>query len=240
MAFALINYTHAEGLNTVTTPAVDMTLANLIVYCVVYYTAGGTPSLSFSDSSGNTSYTNVANFVSSITDLHAYAKYNPAVSAAMTFTSTRNLSGDIYQTLTVAGFSGAASAVVDVLATGDVASAASINVTGSSTPTQDNCLAMTMAGVVDGNATSFACDFGATQNIVQPVNGDHVGGGMCWTIQTTATGFDPTWSWSSVNSEAVMARLAFQAAPTGPGPAMGGRFHRIVTRPAAFRPGIAR
>ncbi len=200
---------------------------------VSWYT-GGAATVTISDSNSNTPWTPLTqNGAGGFNSHQFFYCVNPVVGASHTFTST---SASGFQTMKVAAFSGTAASPFDQQNGTTTASAASLSA-GALTPSEDNCIVI--SGVVVDSSTLLLHPSELVEaNATQYQAGDHEAGGFGFTIQTTAAAIDPTWNWTGPTA-AAMSNAIFKAT-SAPPPAMGGRFHRIVTRPAAFRPGIAR
>lgn len=110
----------------------------------------------------------------------------------------------------------------------------------SLTPSQAGALALSGASLQTESGLTYSNWPSQDANeITQPSAGNYVGGAYGYDAQGAAAAFQPIWSWNGSSLNAAMTNAVFLEAQGTP-PAMGGRFHRIVTRPAAFRPGIAR
>lgn len=214
MAIALIASASAgaTAANTITTGAVDMTGADLLVIASGYDIVSGTTKPTESDSQSN-SYADLddADFGATAAVMHYAA--GPSVSASHTFTSTVDGTFLVKPSVCAAGFSGLHATPFDVeVATGGT-SAASVQA-ASLTPTVDGCLLVTT--IVIGAAVSgmTLTGGGLTWTILETVafsSGNHQAHYLGYAIQPTAAAITVTWDWTT-NAVRSMTVAAFKPA----------------------------
>jgi hypothetical protein len=237
MGYALISGTSKStgGFGPLTTDAISTVGADLIVVHASHLTLAVT---SVSDNQGGNTYTQLigsSKQVGTVSSSYWYLQA-PATSATHTFSVDEPTTAVL--NIDVLAFSGSRS-TPQQHENGAASGSAATLATGSITPGEDNCLVV--AGLVHNDPSSplASVDGGFTIGTkVDAVAATSFGSQLAYLIQTTATAANPTWT---VSPAMFMTVGIVDFTPAlGPGPAMGGRFHRIVTRPAAFRPGIAR
>lgn len=190
-----------------TTPAINTSGATLLTVMVVYYTPGGTATLS--DSKSNT-WTPLTIYTASDGTGQLYYCKNPIVGSGHTFTLTDDGGGSDYNALAVAAFSGTNTAAN---ADGDVG-AGSASVTtqqpGSLTPSLDNGVVVTGLMFVDSSQVGDATinsGFTVTNSKSSAV-GYSVA--LAYKIQTTAAAVNPTWTSPSAANTMIAAMTSFK------------------------------
>lgn len=231
MAFSIIGSTSAGSVASgpVTTPAIDTTLATLIVIAIsniIGLTGAPTDSLS--------------NTWTALTapggdpGLVRYGLYmcaSPIVGAAHTFTHSEQ-----YPALAVVAVSGAHASPLDQESTASF-NPASSSATGSVTPSENDELLVTGLSV---NATAANPSIDGDFTILESVNavGDaNLGIHMAYLIQTTAASANPTWSWTG-SSYGATSIATFKASAGGGGivrQMMQHHHHRRPRKDPAFR-----
>lgn len=175
-----------------TSPAVDMTGANLIV--IVVTDACG-PGFALSDSSSNT-YTRVVNGTTQCgagADVSIYEKATPTVTSSMTFTTTATTTT---MAIAILGFSNANASPFDVGSTNAVGGASCTP--GSVTPSQANSLVVSGGSGVHPQSGSItgAAGFTVTDSAAEVTSGSTSILAQ-YQVQTTATAENPTVGFSS-------------------------------------------
>jgi hypothetical protein len=204
MAYSLL--TNAQAINT--TGAIDTTGANLIVIWFV-----SNAGLTITDSETNTwSPLNERTNGIDTVGRFLYA-LNPSTSATHTFSN-----GSSFSWITVAAFSGAASATVSDQQNGAGPGTNGTSIaTGSITPAEDNELLIAAVGNGGANTSTYVADSADSFTLINSanaVNGVSYGGGLSYQIQTTATARDHDWSWTG-SATRISSIASFRAAATG-------------------------
>ena len=241
MAIALIDFTNGAATVDATTGGISSLGGTFAVFGRAWY-PGSAPTFALSDDQGNASFTQYTTQAGSFAAAAVLRCLTTPLLTGASHHWTSDSLGDIavYQVLTAQVFSG-----VDLVTAPqengalDETNTLSSFQGGSITPAVDGCLCLSVCCAGNSSVTGLDCNIG-TKNIVQASAGVYVGGGVAWVIQTTATAFNPTWSWGTFTSTVAVANIAFRPAAAGDPPAMGGRAYRQITRPAAFRPGLGR
>lgn len=207
MAYALIAHDKAKSANdnSVTTAAINMTGADLLVVAVA---TTGFNAATVTDSLSNT-WTAKTRYGTSSATIQLFFVQAPTVGASQTFTATAN--GE-FPSICVAGFSGSATTPFDV-ENGAQASGVSTIQPGSITPNENSELIITAVGK-NGVLTSTV-DSPFTLLDDQPGDNLHaIGTAMAYEIQTTATARNPTWT-ESANGSMGADIVSFKAAGGG-------------------------
>ncbi len=206
-AITLVAHTIKQGNQTGsgTSPAIDTTGANLIVISVTDDTGTntGTPT----DSKSNT-WTHLTFNTNGGVSTQLWYSLNPTVGSGHTFASANN---NLFGSITVAAFSGAAaSSPFDVENGSNTASASSLQ-TGSVTPSQDNSLVIYSTG--DAWTGTLTANIGTVTDFGGLIGGNSFANGMAYQIQTTATAVNPTFSWTGGAARAEASIAVFKPAP---------------------------
>jgi hypothetical protein len=218
MSIALVVRTIQESADNVsaTTAAVDTTGANLIVGGV---RASGIAAgdLIFTDNKSNTwtaltRYTNTE----SGDEVQLFYCASPTVGTGHTFHGSGDNVTTCYPDVGMIAFSGASATPYGGQITG--ANSAGATVTslqaGSLTPSEDNCVLVTLAGFGGGGGgSSGTIDLGFDAQVKENL-GHNNPAGMAYLIETAATARNPTWSWTGA-SFAVATMAAFKPAVAG-------------------------
>lgn len=201
MAIVYVTDTEAASTdnNTVTTPGIDTSGANLIVIAIaVQKLAGNDPS----DSNHNTWTGLTAVSSSSAQKIRFYYCLNPVVGSSHTFSFSET---NTFPTIAVVAFSGATAFGQE--------SGTTATQPGSITPAEDNEALVTFGSHSDsGTAPTVNSPF--SSNLTASI----AGAGPCWAlgmayeIQTTATARNPTWT---LASSPTTAMATFKAAAAG-------------------------
>ncbi len=183
------NLTTGQAVSTVTTPALNMSGADLIIACACTYVADS--SWVVSDSTSSNTWTGP---VAGISDsnaggstLRTWYVQAPTVTGSQTFTYTQ--AGSMFGCFIVAGFSGSIASPLDT------ASHAQSLTPGSITPSFVNELvwtAMCAQGVVGGGTVTGVT--GGFTIIENNPNVNVAAAAFGWLQQTTAVASNPTWS----------------------------------------------
>lgn len=196
-AITLVAHTAAGSANqnNVTTPAINTTGANAIVLGVALYNS----SASVTDSLSNTwlpinSYTAFSNqpFI------QMFQCQQPCtVGTGHTFTESNSGSPLLF----AAAFSNIAASPVDQQNGGNSGTPATTVQPGSITPNQNNEVVVTLLGAAAYTGTtvnSISSGFTVTDYIsYDNVGYTHIGGAFAYSIQTTASAVNPTWTVAS-------------------------------------------
>lgn len=200
------------------TTAIDTTGCDLLV-ANVFWSNGGNPSPTVSDSKGNT-WTPATKYNASDAGNRFHYSKPTSVGASHTFevAGTFTFGGII-----VLGFSGVkVSSPLDGTNGANSASASSL-ATGSLTPSEDNCLLIygcTTAGSIN------SVDVGTLQETAAGISSVTYGGGVGYEIQTTATARNPSFS-ASVTNQMAASILSFKSEPAAGGQPTVKRFGGI-------------
>jgi hypothetical protein len=214
----------------VTTPGDDTSGANLIVIGVsCFYPGVVDPTVS--DSLSNIWTPLTRNSITFGIAHQFFYCFNPTTGAAHTFTSAGT---SVYQTVKVIAWYGG-TVVGFASETGTTANGVGTMSADLSPTTYGLALS---GGALNYNTGDFAVAGGGTNSVTQFSFGNYNGGGLAYDASSAGFTYAPVWTWTA-GGYGAMSNAQFTFTPPC-GPAMGGRFHRIVTRPAAFRPGIAR
>ena len=212
-----------------TTTGFDTSGASLIVVGVSYYYGPGGQDPTITDSKVGNSWTPLTLRFTSFSCAHQFFYcLNPAVGASHTFTSTAI---GLFQTVKVVAFSGDSPSFDSQTGT------AVVGTTTMSADLSPTTYGFSVSGGAFMSNTGFAVAAGGNSDVTQYSGGDHVAGGLAYDGSSAGFTYAPVWTWDATGDGA-MSNAQFTFLQNLP--AMGGRFHRIVTRPAAFRPGIAR
>lgn len=194
----------ASANNTdVTTDAVDTTGAGIITVSAVWFSSGGTGTLT--DSKGN-NWTNVVHSEagSPNTCIIFRSQNSPTVGSGHTFTLSGGASL-IYPAIAFAAFTGTA---VSVDATNGFGANVSSIQPGSVTPSQDDCLIVTSIGFYNNNGMSINSGFSTPIESARVASA--VGNALSYLIQGTAGAVNPTWSWAGGDNQASTAIAVFR------------------------------
>lgn len=236
MAWNLITSQTGSGVNNLVAPINlnAISLAKLIIIAVSFFDAAAEPTVSDDDTN---TYQHLTLYgVNSAACHRVHYCINPTITGGSLAISSNGTS--CYQFVYAEAWS-ADGAITFDQATGSFGSVTSIQA-GGLTPSQAGALAW--SGLSQQTETAASLSTWAANDAYEssaPVGGNNVGAAYGYDAQSAAAAFQPTWSWNGVSTNAAMTNAVWLEAQGTP-PAMGGRFHRIVTRPAAFRPGIAR
>lgn len=189
--------------STVTSAGIDTTGADLIVICAVHFGSG----LSVSDSKGNT-WTSLTSRTGTNTRLSSFYVASPSVGGSHTFTFSGT--ANLFPSLTVMAFSGAAASPFD-RESGASGSGTSAQ-PGSVTPSENNCLVVGGIGV-SGNRTFSVSGLTLQHQIGN--DGNHQAMAAGYTIQTTASALNPTWTISASDNWASEVAVFKSAAGGG-------------------------
>lgn len=212
MAFVLIANTGAESSDhdSVTTPALDTTGADLIVLSVAYYqTEAG--NLVVSDSKGNTWTPCTAYNSSTFAAQQFYYCRNPIVGSGHTFTQSRTAS---YPSLVVQAWSGVGVTPFDQQ-NGAASSDAALSgiASGSITPSDDNELLISGISYGEVTASLPTIDSGFTISYGNSGTGFGFGTSMAYLVETTATAKNTTWTFSPIAANSAgVSIISFKAA----------------------------
>lgn len=208
MAYSLIAHVEASpGSTGGATGSIDTSGADLIVIGASWYSPGGANNgAAASDSKSNT-WTSLAILTSNPYAIRLWYCVNPTVGSGHTFSVT---GGTLYPSIFAMAFSGVATSPLDQENT-NTGSGTTIT-SGSITPTEDNELCVTLAGLE--RSTSHSVDSGFTAYTQNWIDGVNVAGGMAYKIQTNAAAVNPQWTGNA--SGTYLARIAsFKAAAGG-------------------------
>lgn len=207
MAYSLIAHVEASpGATGGATGSVDTSGADLIVVGASWYNPVGSATAA-SDSKSNT-WTALSLHVSGSYAIRMWYCVNPTVGSGHTFTVDCG-GNSIYPSIFVMAFSGVAASPLDQINTNS--NSGTTVTSGSITPTEDNELCVTMAGL--DTSTSHSVDSGFTAYTQNWTGGVVVAGGMAYKIQTTAAAVNPQWTGNV--SGTYLARIASFKAATG-------------------------
>lgn len=207
----------ASGNDNVTTGSIDTSTATLLVMAVTSLSSQGAPTAS--DSKGNTwnSMTFIASTSLRVTVFYAFAKGGGAldVGSGHTFTSTRS-SG--FQSVNVAAFPGGnTTAPFGAESAGGSTAGATTVQPGSLTPSEDNMLLIAACG--GGTpANPFSVDSPFTIAVQNDGGVDNFPSALAYSIQTTATARNPTFTLTATTQSAA-AMGSFKVAGAGGGSA---------------------
>jgi hypothetical protein len=213
---------------SVTTDAIDTTGADVIFVALSWYSGGGadiTAAFTFSDNKSNTWDHKTATASGGATGIKTALFYTtsatPTVGGSHTVTAAWD-SVSAFSSIYVLACSGAkAASPYDTESAGGGTSGATTVQPGSLTPAEDNEILIT--GVAHLAAGSSTIDAPFTLSNELPYSaGNYIGGGLAYSIQTTATARNPTWTQSSsVEAAAVMFAWKAQSGPGGSGGSCG-------------------
>lgn len=194
------------GGGSVTTSAVDTTGATGIVLAITQTTGTTTPA----DSKGNT-WTSVSSQTSSFIRAQLFYCVLPcSVGAGHTFSS--NGGAATFSSITVLSFTGTSASTFYDSHQSSAAGGATSGQPGAVTCSLNNCLYVTAIGF-DGASGTPTINLGFNTAVGTPfLAANHYGTFMSYFIQTTATALNPTWSYSSVASAAILS-AAFRPLP---------------------------
>ena len=208
--------------NGTTTAAADTTGADLLVYVVAWYDVGTAPVIT--DSKSNTTPTNRTTFddVFSTTMIRTSYVLPNHVGAGHTFTASCT---GCYPAIIVLVVDNNPSASFDA---GNESSAPSVSTTampGMLTPSVNGCLVVTGLGsaIVSSPSTTVDSPFTAVSRVALGP-GTNVQLDVAYSIQTTATAANPTWS----DTGSSLANMEVFK-PTGPGPVADVPAHGLMT-----------
>lgn len=217
-AIGLIDHVQAgsSGGGSVTTGAINTTGANFIVINISYYSSGGALGPP-TDSKGNT-YTGLTDQTYSSFGQHNRLFYcaNATVGSGHTFTWNQ---GTSYAIINVGAFSNVKLSSPLDQQNGSANTVSSTIQPGSITPVENNELVVT--GVEQDDQAQTPTVSGATLlDSFHYIPANFLGGGLGYTIQTTAAAFDPTWTVGSATTYNASTSASFKlesgAGPTFP------------------------
>lgn len=204
--------------NDVTTGAVDTTSATLIVCVMSSYEAGTQPVIT--DSKSNTWQTDTTIYESA-TSSSVEIVYTRATSVGSGHTFTATGTGSA-PTISCASFAGSHASAGFDQENGATNLISSSIATGSITPTENNELVIAGVTWFDNLATASINESMTIAGQTDNSPGNHMGGGIAYKIQTTATAINPTWTTTAGNNHAAaIASFKEAAAGGGGGPAAG-------------------
>lgn len=208
MSFSLIAHTKGASPNTnsVTSPGIDTTGANLLIAVIGELSTAGSPCV-MSDSKSNTwhSLTTKATTLSRCT---IFWSTPSSVGASHTFTATG--SGN-FPSICVQAWSGALTPSPFDVENGAVNSSTSSLATGSVTPSQDNELVVAAFGATE-SYSSITLSFTLSDSQAYS-GGVNLASGAAYLVETTATAKNPTWSFTGGPSDAAAAIATFKYQP---------------------------
>lgn len=210
MAYGIVAHTVASSgdTNSVTTPAIDTTGANLIYLAVSDFLVQ--PLGTISDNKGNTwtIITVGGDGDGNFCRISTYFCLNPTVGAGHTFTYSGTA---VYPSMTALALSGAAAASVLDQKNTNSSLATTTLATGSVTPSENNEIVITSTSDLSVSG-SKSIDSGFTisdQMLYSP--GSFFGIGTAYLIQTSAGAVNPTWTYGT-STETVAEIATFKAA----------------------------
>lgn len=206
--YSLVSNANAasSGGASVTTSGIDSTGGSLIVLVLSSYQAVSPGHPTISDSKGNV-WTSTTAYNKVNPRAAIYYASNPIVGTGHTFTATNNPSA-AYSVVSVSVWSGSltGSDPLDRVAGASSGASTSITLSGSVTPSVDNCLIISgMTGTVSntmGIDSSFTV---ISQNNYSA--GNNMGGAHAYLVQGTAAAFNPTWSWTNSMTSAMIVAV---------------------------------
>lgn len=175
----------------VTTDAIDTTGANLLV---VSLAKNGTPTVTLSDSKGNT-WTALTERSSSSQYNQLYYCLAPVVGSGHTVTAT--YSGAAYHVVGVAAFSGVAAFESQ---SGFAGASGTSRQPGSVTPVANGALIVSALNC--GAGTAISINSGFTAQALSYSVGHNIGSGLAYLAQSTAAAVNPTWTWTTSGANA--------------------------------------
>lgn len=213
--------------NSVTTPGVDTTGANLMVLLALAQPVTG---VVVSDSKGNTWTPLTAQQNGVATGTRFYYCLNPIVGSGHTFTVSAT---GTFPAVIVQAWNGAHAFDAE---NGANQAAGTTLQPGSVTPAEDNELFVTGCGPGGGGVVTNAVDSGFTETADLDENANAAGGAMAYKVQTSAGAENPTWTASGGAGPA--ERAAVIATFTALSATFFGIFSDLTRRhrPRAFAP----
>jgi len=205
---AIVLVAHAAVSPGGTTGAVNTTGANLIVIAATD-SNGAPPTVTDNQSNTYTSITTKAD--GSTQQINLWYCLNPTVNASHTFT----VSGS-FPSLTAAAFSGvkASGALDQHNNTGNTAASTTVQ-PGSITPTSDNSLVITAAGIAGAAGATLSVNNSLSITDQKPFTaGTNYGTGLAWIVQGAAAAINPTWTLSATPITLVSVIASFLPVPT--------------------------
>lgn len=208
MSFAYLTGAVAGALNSATIAAIDASEATLLVAAANISVSNTTDLTSISDSEGNVWL--LVDFETSIASqtLLVWVCINPTVSATHTVTVSHG-SGNNAIGLAVMAFSGSTAKPVQTV---DSESSGTSAQPGSLTPPADNCLIVNAAALYIATGISISEGTAISKNFT---GGANLAIAMAYSIQTTATASNPTWSWTSSGESALRQIVLMEGAAAG-------------------------
>ena len=196
MAISYLGSVKANGLADITTAQVDTTGADFAVMVIsCQNTYNGTPS----DNNDSTWIQAPSSYTNNQPRIRVWYAALSGNGPFHTFTAP----GSVVGTVTVAFFSGVEQVAPVITQNGANTYGTSL-ATGLVTPTENDCLVISGASMNGVGATPMSINSGFTK--VQEsdfVSGTSYGGALAYSIQTTATAVNPTWTRSNTNGMAV-------------------------------------
>lgn len=191
--------------NSVTTPGVTTTGANLLVVIVAYYHSGTFTSLT--DSKSNTWGQLTDYTFSGANGVRVYYSTGPIVGTSHTFTITGS---NIYPSITMSAWSGVSTAPFDKE---NGATGIGVSQPGNVAPSEDNELIIT--GSADSGASTYTIDSGFTiTDQLAQIGGLALSSAMAYIINgagTSGVNVNPTWTAPAAGTAINIA--TFKAAP---------------------------
>lgn len=219
MAYSLIAHAlkQSTDTNVAQTADQDTTGANLLIIGISYIRPVVTPTISDAKSNSYTALTE-STFVSPPL-VRLFYNQGGTVGSGHWF-KVDDTSG--FPSIFAWAFSGSASSPLD--SGSDNANSLAVPGTsiqpkssGTFTPSEDNCLFVTMAGVADIYGTPYSIDspFSPPSDQAGQVDAQAYGIAAAYEIQTTATARNPTWSWTGSHYGAASMAVFKAAAVAG-------------------------
>lgn len=196
MAYALVANTGTGSTDAanVTPTGVNTTGANFVAFGAISYSVSAAPSLV--DSKGNV-LTALTAYAGSQCRVQLYYCLNPTVGSGHTGTLSRSAS---YPALFMQAWSGAKSSSPFDAENGASGTSATSLQPGSVTPSEDNELLISVVNNFTSSAHAINSSFTISNSFV--FGGGGLSGAMAYRVQTTAGAVNPTWSWSTANTNA--------------------------------------
>lgn len=208
MAFSYLTGAVAGALNTATIAAIDASNATLLVAAANINVFNATDLTAISDSEGNVWL--LVDFETSTANqtLLVWVCVNPTVSATFTVSVSYG-NGNSAIGLAVMAFSGSTAKPVQTV---DAESSGTSAQPGSLTPPSDNCLIINAAALYIATGISISEGTAITKGFA---GGFNLAIALAYSIQTTATASNPTWSWTSSGESALRQIVFMEVAAAG-------------------------
>lgn len=213
MGIALVSHTMkgsnaSDGLDHVTTDAIDTTGANLIVILLGCTQFGGEGTLA--DSKSNM-WTGLTSKSAPDTGAHARLFYcvNPTVGSGHTFSITSGF----FMTLGIQAFSGVKTSSAFDSENGAASNSSNDISTGDVTPSEDGEVVVAGIGSYGDNGSAYSSDTLDITDFLPYTGGDHEAATMAYKVQGSATTWNNRWTCNSAVGQATVI-ACFKAAPT--------------------------